>query len=250
MAYGWYGAIFITGIAAGFLNVVAGGGTLITLPILDAFGLPVGVANATNRVAILLQNLVAVQRFRAKGVLDFSKVLPLAVPAMVGSVGGTLVAIEMDQQILRLVIAGIITGMALLLIFRPRMWEEVREEPWPFWAVVLLFFSIGAYGGFIQAGVGFFLIWALVGVLGNDLVHANAAKVTLVACYTVLSLGLFFSRGMVNLPVGVSLALGNMVGAVLGARFTVMRGNRALRYVLVGTILASAGKMLYSSLFS
>ncbi|HOO63805.1 MAG TPA: sulfite exporter TauE/SafE family protein [Synergistaceae bacterium] len=246
----WYGAIFLTGIGAGFLNVVAGGGSLLTLPLLDAFGLPVGMANATNRVAILLQNLVAIQRFRAKGVLDFREVLPLILPAMAGSVGGTLVAIEMDQQVLRLVIAGIITFMAFLLVFRPHMWEEGREKPWPRWAVGLLFFCIGAYGGFIQAGVGFFLIWALVGVMGNDLVHANAVKVTLVASYTVLSLGLFFSRGMVDLSVGIALALGNMLGAVLGARFTVMKGNRALRYILVGAILLSAGKMLYSALFS
>jgi hypothetical protein len=86
--------------------------------------------------------------------------------------------------------------------------------------------------------------------MGNDLVHANAVKVTIVASYTVLSLGLFFSRGMVNLPVGIALALGNMVGAVLGARFTVMKGNRALRYILVGAILASAGRMLYAALAS
>ena len=250
MSFWWYGAIFFTGIFAGFINVVAGGGSLLTLPLLDAFGLPVGVANATNRVAILLQNLVAIQRFQAKGVLELRKVLSLAIPAMVGSIGGTLVAIEMDQQLLRMVIAGIITVMALLLVFRPRMWEETREKPWPQWAVELLFFCLGAYGGFIQAGVGFFLIWALVGVRGYDLVHANAAKVTIVASYTVLSLGLFFSRGMVNLTVGVVLALGNMLGAVLGARFTVMKGNRSLRYVLVGAILVSAGKMLYSALFS
>ncbi len=250
MNHWWYGAIFATGIVAGFLNVVAGGGSLLSLPLLDAFGLPVGVANATNRVAILLQNLVAIQRFQSKGVLRLREVLPLAIPAMVGSVAGTLVAIEMDQRVLRLVIAGIITVMALLLIFRPRMWEESRDQPWPRWAVGLLFFCIGAYGGFIQAGVGFFLIWALVGVMGNDLVHANAVKVTIVASYTVLSLGLFFSRGMVNLPVGIALALGNMVGAVLGARFTVMKGNRALRYILVGAILASAGRMLYAALAS
>ncbi len=250
MSFWWYGAIFLTGILAGFLNVVAGGGSLLSLPLLDAFGLPVGVANATNRVAILLQNLVAIQRFQAKGVLELRKVLPLAIPAMIGSIGGTLVAIEMNQQLLRMVIAGIITVMALLLVFRPRMWEETREKPWPRWAVGLLFFCLGAYGGFIQAGVGFFLIWALVGVRGYDLVHANAAKVTIVASYTVLSLGLFFSRGMVNLSVGIALALGNMLGAVLGARFTVMKGNRALRYVLVGAILVSAGKMLYSAFFS
>jgi len=168
--------IFLSGILAGFLNTVAGGGSLLVLPLLVFSGLDMGVANATNRVAILLQSVTASRSFIRGGALETREMLPVALVASLGSLAGTLVAIKLDENALRGVIGLVILLMAFLLVFRPTMWEERRAIRLPHWLMVVIFFLIGIYGGFVQAGVGFFLIWALAGLGGRDLVQANAAK--------------------------------------------------------------------------
>ena len=236
--------IFFSGILSGFLNTVAGGGSLLVLPLLVFTGLDMGVANATNRVAILLQSLVAARGFFREGVLDLRRSSAAVLPAIIGALTGTLVAIRLDERFLRASIALLILVMAFLLVFRPSMWERPRRVQMPFSVYAALFFLIGVYGGFVQAGVGFFLIWALVGLGGRDLVQANAEKVFLVGCFTAVSLALFASQGLVRLGTGLVLASGSMIGAHLGARFTVAGGNRVIRLILAATVMASAVKLL------
>jgi uncharacterized membrane protein YfcA len=239
--------IFFAGILSGFLNTVAGGGSLLVLPLLVFSGLDMGVANATNRVAILLQSLVAARSFFREGALDVRKSGAAVLPAVLGALFGTVVAIRLDEKMLRGSIALLILAMAFLLVFRPSMWENPKRIRMPFWLHGALFFLIGVYGGFVQAGVGFFLIWALVGLGGRDLVQANAEKVFLVGCFTAVSLTLFASQGLVRIGTGLVLAAGSMIGAHLGARFAVSRGNRAIRLILAATVMASALKMLWDA---
>ncbi len=239
--------IFLSGILSGFLNTVAGGGSLLVLPLLVFSGMDMGVANATNRVAILLQSLSASRGFIREGALDVRSILPSVFPAILGSLAGTFVAIRLDENLLRGAIALLILVMAVLLVFRPGMWEERREVRLAGWINFSLFFLIGVYGGFVQAGVGFFLIWALAGLGGRDLVQANAEKVFIVGCFTAVSLTLFASNGMVRLGTGLVLAFGSMIGAHFGARFTVARGNRVIRRILAVVVVASAVKMLWDA---
>lgn len=239
---------FITGSVAGFLNVIGGGGSLLTLPLLVFLGLDMGMANATNRVAIFLQNLVATWRFYREGVLSLKRLALFVVPACIGSFAGALWAVQLDARVLQLVIAVLISLMALLLLFRPSMWEAQDERHLPFLAVAGLFLAIGIYGGFVQAGVGFFFIWALVGVMGMDLLHANAVKVAVVFAYTGVSLVLFSSRGLVDFRVGLILAAGNMVGAFAATKFSVSRGNRWIRWILSVTVVISAIRLFVKAL--
>ena len=239
--------IFFSGILSGFLNTVAGGGSLLILPLLVFSGLDMGVANATNRVAILLQSVTASRSFIRGGALEIREMLPVALVAALGSLAGTFVAIKLDEKALRGAIGLVILLMAFLLVFRPTMWEERRALRLPRWLMIVIFFLIGVYGGFVQAGVGFFLIWALVGLGGRDLVQANAAKVFIVGCFTAVSLALFASNGMVRLGTGLILACGSMIGAHLGARFTLTKSSRLIRWILAMTVMASAGKMLWDA---
>jgi uncharacterized membrane protein YfcA len=241
-------ATFAIGSCAGFLNTIAGGGSLLALPFLIFLGLDASVANATNRVAILLQNIVATGRFRKRRVLCFREAAILAAPATMGAVCGTLLAVQLDEKFLKVLIALLITAMAVLLVAKPDMWESERENRWPRWLTMVIFFFIGVYGGFIQAGVGFMLIWALVGVVGKDLVRANALKVAIVMTYTAVSLALFMSYGMVNFGIGFTLAAGNMTGAWLGTWFAVEKGNRWIRYILAGVVSVSAFRMILEAL--
>lgn len=239
---------FLTGTVAGFLNVVGGGGSLLTLPLLVFLGLDMGRANATNRVAIFLQNMVATWRFYREGVLSLRRLALFVIPACAGSFFGALFAVQLNPRILQLVIAALISIMACLLLFRPSMWEAQDERELPVLAVAGLFTAIGLYGGFVQAGVGFFFIWALVGAMGMDLLHANAVKVAVVFAYTGVSLVLFSSHGLVDLRVGLILAVGNMTGAVAATRFSVSRGNRWIRWILSVTVVISAIRLFLKAL--
>ncbi|HKI88786.1 MAG TPA: sulfite exporter TauE/SafE family protein, partial [Draconibacterium sp.] len=154
-------ALIGTGLAAGFINTNAGGGSMLTLPLLMFLGLPANVANGTNRIAILLQNVIAVNTFRQKKVLDIKTDYKLAIPAVIGSIIGALFAVEIDPLILKKIIAGLMVVLFLLVILKPEVWLKERAGQTiakPTFLQYLIFFFIGFYGGFIQMGVGFFIL--------------------------------------------------------------------------------------------
>jgi uncharacterized membrane protein YfcA len=233
-------ALIGTGVAAGFLNTTAGGGSMLSLPLLMFLGLPANVANGTNRIAILLQNIIAVNTFRQKKVLHLKTDYKLAIPAVVGSVIGALFAVEIDPDILKKVIAVLMVLMFFIVIFKPEVWVKERAGTTvarPTFFQYVIFFFIGLYGGFIQLGVGFFLLAGLVLGCGQNLVKANALKVFIVLLYTVFSLGIFVWHQQVDIIAGLILAAGNMAGAWLGVHFQVKGGAKYVRYVLIFAML-------------
>lgn len=234
----WYIILALvgTGIAAGFINTTAGGGSMLTIPLLMFIGLPANVANGTNRIAILLQNVIGVNTFRKKKILDITADYRLAIPAIVGSVIGAFIAVEIDVELLRKVIAGLMVALLFVVVLKPDVWVKEhagKVEAKPSLMQYVIFFFIGLYGGFIQMGVGFFLLAGLVLGCGYDLVKANAVKVFIVLIYTVFSLGIFFYHDQVNVTAGLILAAGNMFGAWLGVHFQVRGGAKYVRYVLI-----------------
>ncbi len=234
----WYFilALIGTGLAAGFINTTAGGGSMLTLPLLMFLGLPANVANGTNRIAILLQNVIGVNTFRQKKVLDLKTDYKLAIPAIIGSIIGALFAVEINPELLKKIIAGLMVVMFFIVVLKPDVWVKERAGATlakPTVLQYLIFFVIGLYGGFIQMGVGFFLLAGLVLGCGQNLVKANAVKVFIVLIYTVFSLGIFIFHKQVDITAGLILAAGNMGGASLGAHFTVKGGAKYVRYVLM-----------------
>ena len=244
----WYHiiAVLATGLAAGFINTVAGGGSSITLPMLMFLGLPANVANGTNRIAILLQSIVGVGAYRKSRVFRFSEGWRLSVPSALGALAGALVAVEVNDDLMRWIITGIMVGMLFLVVFKPEAWikKQAGEAPvktgkWQY----VIFFLIGFYGGFIQVGVGFLLLAGLVLGSGLDLVRANALKVMIVMVYTVIALGIFWSNNQVHLWMGLLLGLGSMAGAYAGVRYTIRGGAVYVRYFLIVMLLVMILKL-------
>lgn len=245
----WYLYVltYFVGIAAGFLNVVAGGGSTLTLPMLTFLGLGIDVANGTNRIAILLQNIVATRQFK-KGKVDvLRRSLILAIPATIGAIVGSLVVVQIDRNMLQKIVGVLLLIMAIFMVFKPNIWEKgIVRKGKSKWLSYFVFFGVGIYGGFIQAGVGFLFIAALVLVEGFNLIKTNAAKVTIIAIYTVASLTIFVANGKVNWFVGFVLAAGNMTGAVFGTKFTILKSTKWIRYIVFVAIIASAVKFFIS----
>lgn len=238
--------IVLVGFVAGYINTLAGSGSLITLPMLIFLGLPANVANGTNRVAIFLQNVVGVGSFYQQKQLNFKKDSIIAIPALLGALLGAEIAVDLNEEIMETVIGIIIFAMLVLMLLNPKKFlkGEMLKEKTP-WYAYPLFFIIGIYGGFIQAGVGLFILMGLSLSAGYDLVKANAVKLLIVLLYTPFALFVFFKNGQVNLLAGLILAAGNMGGALLASRMAVKHGAKFVRYVLLVIMLVSAVKLLF-----
>ena len=245
----WYiiVAVIIVGFVAGFINTLAGSGSLLTLPLLMFLGLPANVANGTNRIAILLQNVVGVSSFKKKKVLDFKQGMWLGIPAVIGSIIGAQIAINLSDEIMQKTIGALLAFMLFIIVYKPDKWIKGKAGDMntkPGALKIFIFFIIGVYGGFIQAGVGFFLLAGLVLGAGLDLVRANALKVFIVLLYTPLALFIFIINNQVDYKLGLILAVGNMLGAYVGAKATVSWGPKVVRYILIIAVFVSAIKLL------
>jgi hypothetical protein len=245
----WYIILAVIGVGfmAGFINTLAGSGSLLTLPMLMFLGLPANVANGTNRIAILLQNVVGVASFKQQKVLNVKMGLWLAAPAIIGSLVGAQIAINLNETMMERAIGILLFVMFFLILYKPQQWVkgkagEVSAKPTILQFII--FFFIGIYGGFIQAGVGLFLLAGLVLGAGVDLVKANALKLLIVLLYTPFALAVFFFNDQINWKIGLILAVGNMLGAFVASRFAVAWGAKYVRYILLAVILFSALKLL------
>jgi uncharacterized membrane protein YfcA len=235
------------GFACGYINTLAGSGSLITLPLLIFLGLPANIANGTNRIAILLQNAVASRSFHTQRVLDLRGGLMLSIPAVVGSLIGAQIAVNLDALTMQRAIAGLMIFMVIVMAVRPQRWLQGRPDAMghgPSWKQALVFFAIGIYGGFIQAGVGIFLLAGLVLDAGYDLVRANAVKVLITLCLTATALIVFVLNGEVEWGIGLIVGVGTMLGAWVAARMAVKRGAIFIHRLLIVVVVLSAVQLL------
>jgi uncharacterized membrane protein YfcA len=242
-----FAAVPIIGFIAGFVNTLAGSGSLITLPILIVLGLPANVANGTNRVGILVQNIVAVATFRRHGALNFAESPKLIVPSVIGAIAGAALAVDLDEALLNRTIGILMIVMLAVILLRPRRWLEAHADGNSIhygWQVAI-YFAIGLYCGFIQAGAGIFLIAGLVLGSGYNLVRGNAMKNLIVLIVTIAALAVFVLNDQVRWGLGLLLASGNAAGAWVGANMAVSRGAGFVRWVLI-TIIALSAIALFS----
>ncbi len=242
-----YIAVIAAGFGAGFINTLAGSGSLITLPVLIFLGLPPTVANGTNRVGVLFQNIISTASFRRQGVLDGRGGIILSIPAIIGSLLGAQIAVGLDEDMMRRVIGVLMIVMLVVILVRPKRWlqgELERMGERPSIGQLILFFGIGIYGGFIQAGVGIFLLAGLVLGIGYNLVRANPVKNMIVLLFTIAALIVFMINDQVVWSIGLILAIGNSLGAWVAARMAVKRGAEFVRYILIAVIVVSAANLL------
>ena len=238
----------LVGVFAGFMNTLAGGGSLLTLPALMLFGLPADIANGTNRVAVLAQALASVTFFDREGKFDRRGLGALLVPALLGALIGAASASQIPASYLKPILLLVMTVIALLMLFAPNLITPPPQEAEPRKPDAksfLTFFAIGLYGGFAQAGVGIFLLAGLGGLLRYDLVHANGMKSAIAAAFTALSLAIFLAAGQVQWLPGLAMALGMVVGARVAVLLAVKSGNVLLhRIVLILVLISCAAAWL------
>ncbi len=238
-----------TGLVAGVINTLAGGGSNLTLPALMMMGLPADMANATNRVGVLLQCLVGVKGFNKHGKLARNDMVPILIPTLLGSGVGAILASYLPVGFLKPALLITMVSMSLIILIRPAtIMPDENELPRAMagnnvaWAT--LFFA-GIYGGFVQAGVGFVLIAVLAGSLRYDLVRTNALKMLCTGVLTALALVVFIARGQVQWVPGLVLAIGTMAGAQIGVKFAINVSPKTLKWFLFMMTLAASAAALW-----
>jgi uncharacterized membrane protein YfcA len=239
--------LIASGLAAGFINAVSGGGAMLTVPALIFIGLPPGIANGTNRVAVTIQNVAALAAYQRLGVANHRLAFSLALPATLGSLVGALISIRLDDAQFRTILGIVMLLLIGPVLLEPRLNARAAAQPPPLkegWMLWLVFFALGIYGGLLQIGVGIFILVALSAFGRLDLVLANSVKVTIVLCLTTLALFVFIVDGKVAWGVGLLLAVSNAAGAWLGAHWGVKKGAYWIRVVLIITTVAMSLQLL------
>jgi len=239
-------AVPVVGFVAGFVNTLAGTGSLITLPTLIVLGLPANVANGTNRVGLLAQNLVSVASFRRQGALPLAGSSRLVVPSVLGAFVGAALAVDLDEALLNRTIGVLLVVMLGVILLKPKRWLASHADGSSIhyaWQLPI-YFGIGVYCGFIQAGAGIFLLAGLVLGSGFDLVRGNAMKNLIVLIVTIAALAVFVVNDQVRWGLGLLLGTGNAAGAWLAAQMAIRRGAAFVRYVLI-VVLALAAIALF-----
>lgn len=241
--------LFGAGFIAGFINILAGGGSLLTLPILIFLGLPAAVANGTNRVAILIQNLAAIAAFHQHKVFPWRLSLLAAIPATLGAIIGATLALNISDALFKQILAGVMIAVLILTIVDPTKYLQAAPQSLTGLRLALFllgFFGIGVFGGFIQAGVGFIIISVML-LTGFNLVATNAVKVLVTFIFTIAALIVFVVHGQVDYLFGASLGLGSAAGGLLSTRLAVKKGHQWIRAFVVVMVIIFSAKLLLDS---
>ena len=239
--------VFI-GLVTGVINTLAGGGSLLTLPMLIFLGLPPSVANGTNRIAILIQSIVTNAGFRSKGVNTYPFSIYFGISATIGAILGAQMAVKIDGDLFNKILAIIMVVVVAYLVFnRKAKLEDLveRVSGKHLWTSIILFFFVGIYGGFIQAGVGFLMLLVLSGVNRFSLVKSNALKIVITGIYTVFAVIIFVMNDKVNWEYGLILAFGNAIGGWFASRWSVSKGDGLVKIFLVIMVIIMAIKLWF-----
>jgi uncharacterized protein len=246
-----YPALFAVGVIGGFLNTVAGGASLLTMPALVATGLAPNVANATNNLVITLQAMFSSVTYARRGFANRNLLLGLGLPAICGSVLGAWLVVRLPNWLFMKIVGVLMIG-ALVLVLRGRRTSRTSDPTLPASGVTLarrmlsvaVFFVFGMYGGFFGGGLGLIVLPVLVYFFHQDYITANGVKTGVISLINVTATVVFVKYGFVRYAEVVPMTAGMFVGATYGVRFAVAGGDKWIRALLIVVTLAAAAYFL------
>ncbi len=237
----------IVGVFMGGINTLAGGGSLITLPLLIFMGLDGPTANGTNRLSIVTQSFFAIQGYSSRGVSTYPYNLWLALAALAGAIPGAILAVKIDAEIFNRVLAIIMLVVITTLIYNPFKKNEHLQElvsPKRLWLSLFIVFCIGLYIGFIQAGAGIMVIMVVVLVHRFSIIKANHIKIWVTLLANAMAMTIFVFKGMIHWEFALALSAGSALGGWLSSRFAIEKGDKIVRPILIIMTIIMALKLL------
>lgn len=239
--------LFFTGMAAGTLDAMAGGGGLITLPVLLYTGLAPTEALATNKLQGSFGTFSASLYFLRQGAVKLSGIPVLIGCTFVGSVLGTLLVQYLDTGFLNRAVPVLLILTALYFWFGPSISHQERQRrigEIPF--ALLVGFTVGFYDGFFGPGAGTFFTLGFVALQGFSIIKATAHTKILNFSSNIASLIFFAAGGYVVWSLGLVMASGQLIGGRLGARLVINQGTRLVRPLIVIVSMTISLKLLLS----
>jgi hypothetical protein len=248
----WHCAIlFVTGLVAGFVDTIAGGGGLITLPVLLSLGLPPQDALGTNKFQSSFGSGSATFHYARAEVIDLQECRLGILFALIGTSLGALTVLRIDPLFLRQLIPILLVGIIIYLVVKPGVGFEEIQPRMKTWLFYLLFgLGLGFYDGFFGPGTGSF--WAMVFMcfLGFNMTKATGYTKAMNFTSNLFSLVVFIVGRRVRYDYGVVMAAGQLIGARFGARVVIQRGARFIRPVFLTVVVALTLKLLYDGHWS
>jgi uncharacterized membrane protein YfcA len=203
------------------------------------------MANGTNRVAILIQNISAIYSFKKENYRQFRVSLKLSALTLPGSIAGAILAVEVSNELFETILGIIMIGIIITMIIPKKsiQYEELTGGKISA-SVYFAMFGIGFYGGFVQVGVGFLLMASLHYLMKLNLVFVNMHKVFIILVYTIPALLVFILTDNIHWMFGFSLAAGNAIGGWWGAKMSVKKGEKFIRIILMAAVGVMSLKLL------
>ncbi len=238
--------LFLAGLAAGFVDSIAGGGGLITVPVLLATGLSPSEALATNKLQSTFGSGSAAWHYRGANLVSWKEAWPGVVATAVGAAVGVLAVSRLDPSILRKIIPVLLSIAVLIVWLRPNLGTVQRPARWarvPF----LLGFGVllGFYDGFFGPGTGTFWTLSIVLLLGFELLRATAWTKWMNFTSNVVSLAAFAFAARFDWVAGMLMGVGQWLGARLGARVAMRGGSRLIRPVFLAVAVVATSRLFY-----
>lgn len=230
---------------AGFVDSIAGGGGLITVPVLLLAGFSPVEALGTNKLQGLFGTASATISYASKGHVDLRKQTPWALLAFVGSIAGAALATVLPGELLRAALPVMLVAIALYFAFKPNMDDVDRAERiGPFLFGMTIPPLLGFYDGLFGPGTGSFLMLAFVGLAGYGVLKATAHTKLLNFASNVGGFAFFAAAGVVSWKIGLMMGVCQFLGARLGAALAMKKGARLIKPLLVVTCVALAVRLL------
>jgi uncharacterized protein len=242
-----YPLLFAASLIAGWIDSIAGGGGLITIPVLLGVGLPPQMVLGTNKFQASFGSFTAAYYYVHKGVAPLRQARLGIIFTLVGSAIGTWAVQQIDPSALNIVIPFLLLGIAVYMLFTPSIGEsEQRPRLSSTFFFVVFGVALGFYDGFFGPGVGSFWAIAFVGLLGFDLLKATGYTKVMNFTSNVVSFALFLAGGHVLVIAGLVMAVGQIVGARIGSGMVVARGVKLIKPIFVVIVILTTLKLLYN----
>lgn len=243
-----YPLLFLTGLAAGFVDSIAGGGGLITLPVLLNLGLQPQDALGTNKLQAIFGSGSATWLYGRAGLIDPKACVSGILFTAAGAVAGGYAVLLLDPGLLKRFIPFLLIAIALYTLLQPRLGEADIHPRMPARIFYPAFgLILGFYDGFLGPGTGTFWAMAYMLGLGFNLMRATAYTKVMNLTSNAASLGLFLCTNHVLLAGGLSMGLGQVAGARLGAKTVLKRGTKFIRPIFTSVVLAITAKLLFEN---
>lgn len=243
-----YPLLFLVGIAAGLVDSIAGGGGIISLPILLNLGLPVPVALGTNKLQASFGSVAATFHYARKGLIDWKTCRLGVITTAIGALAGALAVSAIDSRILTLLMPWLLGAIVIYSIIRPNVGESDHPPRVPMNVFFISFgLALGFYDGFFGPGTGSFWTIALVALQGFNFLKATAATKLMNSTSNVVSLSFFLVSGQVNYAAGIAMGAGQLVGARLGTGLVFKKGARFIRPIFLTMVVLTVLRLVYVS---